>query len=116
MSDFSVLELSLEEFQELVRNGGERIDVHTQQCLQWKREHAEKCGGCPSELGCFRALTLLSLKVYRQHHMTDGPEEDQFFEERVQQILEAKSMEVLDKIDDELQELSYLFSSCAPFP
>lgn len=116
MSEFSVLELSFEELQELVRKGDERVDIETPQCLQWRQEHAGKCYDCPSSLGCCRALTFMSLKVYRHLHMTEGPEEDGFFEEKVQQILEAKSEEMLNKIDEELQELSYYFSSCAPFP
>lgn len=115
MSDFSVLELTFEELQELVRKGDERVDFITPRCSQWQWEHSN-CQGCPSALGCCKATTLLSLKAYRQNHMTEGPEENQFFEERVQKILEAKTEEVLDEIEEELQDLSYFFSSCAPFP
>jgi len=51
-----------EEMQELVRKNGDEVNIHTTECVLWKTEH-ENCFGCPSEIGCSKAVCLLGIAM-----------------------------------------------------
>jgi len=52
----------IEDYQDLVRKQGDRVDIHTELCVLWKIEH-ENCEGCESELGCSKAVNMLGVSV-----------------------------------------------------
>ncbi len=51
-----------EQYQDLVRKHGDKVEIHTKTCVLWMKEH-DNCKGCPSELGCSKAVKMLGLSL-----------------------------------------------------
>jgi len=79
-----------ESYQNLVRQLGDRVDIHTQVCVEWKLEH-KNCGGCPSELGCSKVVTLLLVSMSQMGYQPQGYDDY----ERMQQAIQGKMDKIL---------------------
>ena len=85
-----------EQFQELVRGHGDEVDIHTGVCVTWKLEH-ENCAGCPSQLGCAKAVAMLGVAMapmmYEPKDYDDYEKMHQSIQEKLDRLLTAKSIQ-----------------------
>ena len=85
-----------EDFQDLVRKGGDKVELHQQTCVLWMLEH-KNCSGCSSELGCAKAVTMLGVSltplVYQPKDYEDFERMHQSIQSKLDKILHAKSAE-----------------------
>jgi hypothetical protein len=90
------------EFVELVQSNGDNVALHSPECVIWTLEHNKCCNGCPSELGCNKAIkmTLIAMipKIYHPKDYNDFVNMENRIQDLLKKTLEAKSPEELTKI------------------
>jgi len=90
-----------EKFQELIRENGDKVDIHTAVCVEWLLEH-NNCSGCPSELGCSKAVCMVGLSMipmfYKPKDYDDYLKMQKDVEKRMYKILKAKTKKEVQSI------------------
>ncbi len=90
-----------EGFQDVVRSNGDDVLIHTQTCVEWGLEH-ENCKGCPSSLGCNKAVALmmasLTPMLYTPKSFEDFESMQRSMRDRLDNILNARTAEELQLI------------------
>ena len=88
-------------FQDMVREHGEQVLIHTKVCVMWKAEH-KNCKGCISELGCTKAVGMMGVSItpmlYKPLDYEDFERMNQSIQKKLDAMLEAESVEELLKI------------------
>jgi len=91
----------IEDFQKLVRSQGEQVLIHTQTCIEWKLEH-ENCAGCPSELGCAKAVAMVGVSMssmfYEPKSFEDYERMNASIQAKLDKLLKAKTAEEIQSI------------------
>lgn len=89
-------------YQDVVREHGDRVDIDTQVCVQWKLEHKD-CTGCSSNLGCAKTaamlLAVMSGAVYTPTDWNDFQKMNHSIEEKMARIMSAKTLAEVMEID-----------------
>jgi hypothetical protein len=85
----------------LVRKGGDKVSIHTEECVLWGLEHSN-CEGCSSELGCAKVTRYMLVGMLPVIYQAKGFEEFLKMQEHIsevqEKILNAKTPEDLKKI------------------
>lgn len=90
-------------FQDLVRGGGDRVDIHTAVCVEWNLAH-DNCRGCISELGCSKAVAMLGVSISPM--MYEPKDYDDY--ERMHHSMQSKLDRLLNaKTTKEVQSISW---------
>ena len=87
--------------QELVSARGDKVSIHTQECILWKLEHSN-CFGCPSELGCGKVVHLMLLMMLPMMYKPSNFED---FQKMQQRITELQDRVLQAQTADELKEI-----------
>lgn len=88
-------------FQDLVRNFGDRVDIHTHVCVEWKLNH-ETCEGCVSELGCAKAVAMFGVSLtpmmYEPKNYADFEAMHESVQLKLDKLLQAKTIEEIQTV------------------
>ena len=72
---------------DFVRLQGDKVSIHTEECVLWGLSHPN-CFGCPSELGCGKALKLAMVSMLPMMYQPKSFEDFQRMETRIQELQE----------------------------
>lgn len=82
----------------LVRERGDKVSIHTEECVIWGLEHPN-CVGCSSELGCGKVVKMLLVMmlpmIYESKNFEDFQKMQQRIEKLQEKILHARSIKEL---------------------
>jgi hypothetical protein len=90
-----------EMMQEIVEQQGDKVAIHTADCVTWKAEHPN-CFGCPSELGCGKTVRLMLITattlMYQPRDYDDFAKMQSRLDDLMQRTLQAKTVAELKSI------------------
>lgn len=96
MEDFDLSEST----QDLVRTGGDKVEIHTATCVFWLAEH-KNCKGCPSELGCAKSVRLMAVMMLPLLFNAGNYDDFQKMQNRISELSDKilKSISVKELLD-----------------
>ena len=89
----------IKDIQELVELNGDKIGIHSADCVLWKIDH-ENCKGCQYELGCAKSVKMLLLVMnpYEPRGYTDYAKIQERIAELTDRTMAAKTIKELQSI------------------
>ncbi len=83
-------------FQDMIRGLGDRVDIHTQVCVEWYLNHTN-CQGCSSGLGCAKTVAMLGISliptIYEPKDFADFEAMHDTIRTNLDKVLHAQTIE-----------------------
>ena len=90
-----------QEWINLVEAQGNKVGLHTKDCILWKASHPN-CKGCPSEVGCSKAVALMGISlqpiIYPPKDYDDFAKMQSAIQEKMDKVLNANTIEEIHAI------------------